>query len=122
MILRYLTLQTFYCELFLELEMLKCEYSSQICVSTRRASEKMKNVNLSSRVGFLFKIVSYNSILKQNEQICWFPANLLLRALKLKKKFIHLKLCLATAKHNFKYVTISRICLICDQTFVIVDV
>ena len=56
MILPYLTLHTFYCDLFLELEMLKCEYFSRICVSTRRVSEEKKNVNLlSSRVGFFIK-------------------------------------------------------------------
>ena len=31
--------------------------------------------------------------------------------------FTHLKLCLATATHNFKSLKITPICLICDQTF-----
>ena len=31
--------------------------------------------------------------------------------------FTHLKLCLATAIHNFKWVKISHICLILDQIF-----
>ena len=32
--------------------------------------------------------------------------------------FIHLKLCLATGIHNFKWVKITHICLIWDDTFV----
>ena len=31
--------------------------------------------------------------------------------------FTHLKLCLATAIHNFKWLKIIDIGLICDQTF-----
>ena len=31
--------------------------------------------------------------------------------------FTHVKLCLATAIHNFKWVEITHICLITDQTF-----
>ena len=31
--------------------------------------------------------------------------------------FTHFKLCLATATHNFKWVTITDICLIWNQTF-----
>ena len=31
--------------------------------------------------------------------------------------FTHLKLCLATATHNFKWVKITDICLNWDQTF-----
>ena len=33
-----------------------------------------------------------------------------------KKKITHLKLCLATATHNFKWLKITQICLIWDQT------
>ena len=36
--------------------------------------------------------------------------------------FIHLKLCLATASHNFKWVKITHICLIWDETFANLDV
>ena len=36
--------------------------------------------------------------------------------------FTHLKLCLATAIHNFKWVKITHICLIRDQTFTNFDV
>ena len=37
------------------------------------------------------------------------------------KKYIitHLKLCLASASHNFKWVITTYICLICHQTFAI---
>ena len=31
--------------------------------------------------------------------------------------FIHLHLCLDTSIHNFKWVEITYICLVCDQTF-----
>ena len=36
--------------------------------------------------------------------------------------FTHLKLCLATATHNFKWMKITDICLIWDQTFANLDV
>ena len=36
--------------------------------------------------------------------------------------FTHLKLCLATATHNFKWVKIINICLIWDKTFANLDV
>ena len=36
--------------------------------------------------------------------------------------FTHLKLCLATATHNFKWVEITHICLISDQTLANLDV
>ena len=36
--------------------------------------------------------------------------------------FTHLKLCFATATHNFKWVKISHICLIWDQKFLNLDV
>ena len=38
------------------------------------------------------------------------------------KIFTHLKLCLAAAIHNFKWVNITRICLIWDQIFENLDV
>ena len=34
-----------------------------------------------------------------------------------KNKITHLKLCLATATDNFKWVKMTHICLIWDQTF-----
>ena len=36
--------------------------------------------------------------------------------------FTHLKLCLATATHNFKWVKITQIGLVWDQTLVNLDV
>ena len=38
------------------------------------------------------------------------------------KFFTHLKLCIATATHNFKWVRITHICLIWDRAFASVDV
>ena len=38
------------------------------------------------------------------------------------KLFSHLKLCLATATHNFEWVKIIHIRLICDKTFPDIDV
>ena len=38
------------------------------------------------------------------------------------KIFTHLKLCVATATHNFKWVKIIHICLIWDLTFANIDV
>ena len=38
------------------------------------------------------------------------------------KIFTHLKFCLATATHNFKWVKITNICIIWDQTFKHFDV
>ena len=39
-----------------------------------------------------------------------------------RKIFTHLKLCLATATHNFWWVTITHICSTWDQTFVNLDI
>ena len=36
--------------------------------------------------------------------------------------FTYLKLCLTTATHNFKWVKITHMCLIWDQTFANLDV
>ena len=46
----------------------------------------------------------------KNKQMDRFPAKLI---------FTNLKLFLATATHNFKWVQITGICLICDKTFAI---
>ena len=35
--------------------------------------------------------------------------------------FIHLRLCLATAIHNIKWMNITQICLIWDQIFTNID-
>ena len=45
-----------------------------------------------------------------------FPAETII------KIFTHLKLCLAAASHNFKWLKITHICLISEQTFANIDV
>ena len=57
---------------------------------------------------------SYSSDLTARCQWCQLTLSLLRYLTQI---FTHLKLCLATATHNFKWVKKIHICLIWDQTF-----
>ena len=61
--------------------------------------------------------VYYNKFITKRERKMHFT---LFRALSRITFFTHMKLCLATATLNFKWVKITHICLVGDETFLII--